>query len=62
MSDKDRMQFSQEIAVFVTTFASEVKELRQMISRAGVKDNNSHQHQDEVLAYLLEVTACCCLP
>lgn len=31
MSEAERVEFAQEIAIFVTTFASEVRELRQTI-------------------------------
>lgn len=56
MSDKERIEFSQEIAIFVTTFATEVKELRQSINRRDLPIKSRTQHQDEVVSYLLEVS------
>jgi hypothetical protein len=35
MSEAERAEFTQEIAIFVTTFASEVRELRQTIRSPG---------------------------
>jgi hypothetical protein len=42
MSEAERAEFSQEIAIFVTTFASEVRELRQTIRSAGNDANEKN--------------------
>lgn len=62
MSEAERAEFSQEIAIFVTTFASEVRELRQTIrstnnvpndkntkSKTALEDNSSSSSKEEII-------------
>ena len=54
MTDSDRVEFSQQIAIFVTSFATKVRELRRVI---GPHDNNGYtmaDHREEMVSYLLE--------
>jgi hypothetical protein len=71
MSEAERAEFSQEIAIFVTTFASEVRELRQTIKSPGnvsteknpknktltgdESSSSSIIHKNDIASYLLEV-------
>jgi len=55
MTDNDRAEFSQQIALFVTTFATEVRELRRSIAQARQQMGPSAaDHRDEVVAHLLD--------
>ena len=55
MTDNDRAEFSQQIALFVTTFASEVRELRRSIAQARQQlGPAAADHRDEVVAHLLD--------
>ena len=54
MTDNDRVEFSQQIAIFVTSFATKVRELRRVI---GPHDNHGctiADHREEMVSYLLE--------
>lgn len=59
MTENDRTEFSQQIAIFVTTFATEIRELRRSI---GPKQSSSitkpgpsvADHREEVVSYLLD--------
>lgn len=65
MTEAERVEFTQEIAIFVTTFAGEVRKLRQLPSNFSIvidkgKENPSsrkeeNNHREEVISYLLEV-------
>lgn len=48
MSEAERAEFSQEIAIFVTTFASEVRELRQTV-RSVANASNEKSSKDRSL-------------
>lgn len=49
---KDKNEINQEIAVFITSFASEINELKQMVN---YNDKRSVQsHQSEIISHLLE--------
>jgi hypothetical protein len=59
MTDNDRAEFSQQIAIFVTTFATEVRELRRSIgpkppSTAAATGPCAGDHREEVVSYLLD--------
>lgn len=54
-TDDDRRRLSQEIALFLTTLATEINELRRSITMTtDTSLNNYNKHQREIISYLLE--------
>ena len=68
MTEAERVEFTQEIAIFVTTFAGEVRDLRRSVSIADgpivkgkenlLKSKEEICHREDVISYLLEVYMC----
>ena len=56
MTETDRVTFTQEIAIFVTTFAGEIRDLRRAIGHIDNTMMNTSSHRDAVIAYLLDVS------
>ena len=54
MTDNDRVEFSQQIAIFVTSFATKVRELRRVIGPHGNNGYTIADHREEMVSYLLE--------
>ena len=68
MTEAERIEFTQEIAIFVTTFAGEVRDLRHSVSTIdgpivkgkenSVISKEEICHREDVISYLLEVHKC----
>ena len=65
MTDTQRVELTQEIALFVTSFAGEVRELRRTNTVTNLKGNKEGtsssnlngqiSHNEDIVSYLLEV-------
>ena len=65
MTDTQRVELTQEIALFVTSFAGEVRELRRSNTVTNLKGNKvgtstsnlngQISHNEDIVSYLLEV-------
>jgi hypothetical protein len=70
MNDAERKEFSQEIAIFISAFAAEVRDLKKTIGtnskapssngKAPISDASKEEisHKEDISTYLLEVCHC----
>lgn len=70
MNDAERKEFSQEVAIFISAFAAEVRDLKKTIvtnskapstnGKAPINDASKEEisHKEDISAYLLEVRRC----
>lgn len=70
MNDAERKEFSQEIAIFISAFAAEVRDLKKTIGtnpkapstngKSPISDTSKEEisHKEDISSYLLEVRHC----